>query len=169
MAVQWRLLLASLLQPHWKTIIVRSLRLDHYPVIVCCSFKVILSTLGKKKIRRIRPVASTMANDEPPPTKSSSSSFSPTWQLPPSIEGHLEAFAIKSLIGGVAGGALFRSAAGMAFGIGCAAGSFAERAILAEPGTDVDPAIPKFQIPDVFSSWSSSSSTGGKKEGEGQS
>jgi hypothetical protein len=114
-----------------------------------------------------------MANDEPPPTKdaSSSTSFSPTWQLPPSIEGHLEAFAIKSLIGGIAGGAVFRSAAGMAFGIGCAAGSFVERAILADAGKDVDPAIPKFQIPDVFSSWSSSSSssTGGKKEGEGQS
>jgi hypothetical protein len=60
----------------------------------------------------------------------------------------------------------------MAFGIGCAAGSFIERAILADAGKDVDPAIPKFQIPDVFSSWSSSSSsssTGGKKEGEGQS
>ena len=104
------------------------------------------------------------------PTKDASSSFSPTGQLPPSIDGHLEAFAIKSLIGGIAGGALFRSAAGMAFGIGCAAGSFIERAILADAGKDVDPAIPKFQIPDVFSSWSSSSSsTGGKKEGEGQS
>lgn len=111
-----------------------------------------------------------MATDEPPPTKDASS-FSPTWLLPPSIEGHLEAFAIKSLIGGIAGGALFRSAAGLALGVGCAAGSFVERAILAEPGKDVDPAIPKFQIPEVFSSWSwsSSSTGGGKKEGEGQS
>ncbi|KAL3772882.1 hypothetical protein ACHAW5_002147 [Stephanodiscus triporus] len=98
-----------------------------------------------------------------PPAAQSSSSFRPTWQLPPGIEDHMEAFVIKSAIGGTIGaaaGALLRSnaAMGAAFGIGCAAGSFVERGML--NGERVDPAVPKFEIPDVFSGW-----TGGKKEG----
>jgi hypothetical protein len=102
----------------------------------------------------------------PPPAASPSSSFRPTWQLPPGIEDHIEAFVIKSAIGGAFGaavGALIRSnaATGAAFGIGCAAGSFVERGLLHHAyGESVDPAVPKFDIPDVFSGW-----TGGKKEG----
>ncbi len=72
---------------------------------------------------------------------------------------------LKSLIGGTVGAAvgfiLFRSgrganaAAGSAFGIGCAVGSFIERAMASG---DVDPDIPNvkipdLKIPDVFSGW----------------
>eukprot|EP00580_Thalassiosira_gravida_P002582 CAMPEP_0201608684 /NCGR_PEP_ID=MMETSP0492-20130828/8663_1 /ASSEMBLY_ACC=CAM_ASM_000837 /TAXON_ID=420259 /ORGANISM="Thalassiosira gravida, Strain GMp14c1" /LENGTH=117 /DNA_ID=CAMNT_0048073597 /DNA_START=22 /DNA_END=375 /DNA_ORIENTATION=- len=94
----------------------------------------------------------------PPPSSPPDSSFQPTWQLPAGIENHIEAFVLKSLIGGTVGAAagllLFRSgrganaAAGAAFGIGCAAGSFVERGM---GGNDVDPAIPKFELPDFLS------------------
>mmetsp|Transcript_13292 Transcript_13292/g.27072 ORF Transcript_13292/g.27072 Transcript_13292/m.27072 type:complete len:117 (+) Transcript_13292:54-404(+) len=89
-------------------------------------------------------------------SNSSASSFQPTWQLPPGIEHHLEAFTLKAIIGGTVGafsGALiFRSgrganaAAGMAFGVGCAMGSFLERGLLSrERGEmNVDPRVPKF-------------------------
>ena len=93
----------------------------------------------------------------PPPSAPSTSSFEPTWQLPDGIENHMEAFCLKSLIGGTVGAAagllLFRSgrganaAAGAAFGIGCAAGSFVERV---RADGDIDPAVPKFEIPDFF-------------------
>ncbi|KAL3815573.1 hypothetical protein ACHAXA_000305 [Cyclostephanos tholiformis] len=123
-----------------------------------------------------------VSDDEPPPTEAASpsppqspsppaaappsSSFRPTWQLPLGIEDHMEAFVIKSVIGGAVGaaaGALLRSnaATGAAFGIGCAAGSFVERGLLHNAyGEHVDPAVPKFEIPDLFSRW-----TGGNKEG----
>eukprot|EP00569_Conticribra_weissflogii_P006426 CAMPEP_0171328322 /NCGR_PEP_ID=MMETSP0878-20121228/586_1 /TAXON_ID=67004 /ORGANISM="Thalassiosira weissflogii, Strain CCMP1336" /LENGTH=116 /DNA_ID=CAMNT_0011828169 /DNA_START=43 /DNA_END=393 /DNA_ORIENTATION=+ len=89
-------------------------------------------------------------------SNSSASSFQPTWQLPPGIEHHLEAFTLKAIVGGtvgaVAGALIFRSgrganaAAGMAFGVGCAMGSFLERGLLSrERGEmNVDPRVPKF-------------------------
>ncbi len=89
-------------------------------------------------------------------------SFQPTWQLAPGIENHIEALVLKSLIGGTVGAAvgvlLFRTgrganaAAGAAFGIGCAAGSFIERV---RANGDVDPNVPnlKLKIPDIFSGW----------------
>mmetsp|Transcript_21010 Transcript_21010/g.37957 ORF Transcript_21010/g.37957 Transcript_21010/m.37957 type:complete len:118 (-) Transcript_21010:1950-2303(-) len=96
----------------------------------------------------------------PPPPSPPASSFQPTWQLPPGIENHIEAFVLKSLVGGTVGAAagllLFRSgrganaAAGAAFGIGCAAGSFVERV---RGDGDVDPAVPKFEVPDILSGW----------------
>lgn len=96
----------------------------------------------------------------PPPSSPPASSFQPTWQLPPGIENHIEAFVLKSLIGGTVGAAagvlLFRSgrganaAAGAAFGIGCAAGSFIERV---RGDSDVDPAVPKFEMPDILAGW----------------
>jgi hypothetical protein len=77
----------------------------------------------------------------------------------------MEAFVIKSVLGGAVGaaaGALLRSnaATGAAFGIGLAAGSFVERGLLHNNayGEQVDPAVPKFEIPDVFPRW-----TGGNK------
>eukprot|EP00571_Detonula_confervacea_P016655 CAMPEP_0172310356 /NCGR_PEP_ID=MMETSP1058-20130122/11439_1 /TAXON_ID=83371 /ORGANISM="Detonula confervacea, Strain CCMP 353" /LENGTH=119 /DNA_ID=CAMNT_0013023153 /DNA_START=12 /DNA_END=371 /DNA_ORIENTATION=- len=96
----------------------------------------------------------------PPPSSPPASSFQPTWQLPPGIENHIEAFVLKSLIGGTVGAAaglvLFRSgrganaAAGAAFGIGCAAGSFVERV---RGDCDVDPAVPKFDVSDLLAGW----------------
>ena len=93
-----------------------------------------------------------------PPPAAPPSDFQPTWQLPQGIENHIESFTIKALIGGtvgaVTGALLFRSgrganaAAGMAFGVGCAAGSFVERGVLG--GEGVDPAVPKF---DFLSGW----------------
>ena len=87
-------------------------------------------------------------------------SFEPSWQLPEppdGIENHLEAYAIKSVLGftfGVASGLLlFRTnkgrnaLAGGLFGIGAATGSFIER--VAGGG---DPAIPSFDLPDI-SKW----------------
>ena len=102
----------------------------------------------------------------PSPPPPAPSDFKPSWQLPAGFEHHLEAFVLKSAIGATVGGAagmlLFRSgrganaAAGAAFGIGCAAGSFVER-VLAEG--DVDAAVPQFsfEVPDILSGW-------GKKE-----
>ncbi|KAL7532207.1 hypothetical protein ACHAXR_004487 [Thalassiosira sp. AJA248-18] len=97
----------------------------------------------------------------PPPSSPPPSSFQPTWQLPPGIENHIEAFVLKSFIGGTVGAAtgllLFRSgrganaAAGAMFGIGCAAGSFIERGVRGDG--DVDPAVPKFEIPGVLAGW----------------
>ena len=94
----------------------------------------------------------------PPPSSSSSSNFQPTWQLPPGIENHIEAFVLKTAIaipvGAAAGMLLFRSGrgagviAGAAFGLGCAAGSFVERGVL---GEGIDPALPKFELPDFLS------------------
>ena len=100
----------------------------------------------------------------PPPSSTPSSSFQPTWQLPSGIENHIEAFCIKSAIGATVGAAtgllLFRSgrganaAAGAAFGIGCAAGSFVERV---RGDGNIDPAVPKFEFPSFdFSGWSKS-------------
>lgn len=101
------------------------------------------------------PPQTTDAAPQPP-----SSSFEPTWKLPDGIENHIEALVLKSVIGATVGAAagalLFRSgrganaAAGAAFGIGCAAGSFVERGVLG--GGGVDPAVPKFEvkIPDFF-------------------
>ena len=93
-------------------------------------------------------------------TEDASASFEPTWQLPPGIENHIEALCLKSVIGatvgGLAGILLFRSgrganaAAGAAFGIGCAAGSFFERV---RADGDVDPAVPNFEIPDFSGGW----------------
>ncbi|KAL7525740.1 hypothetical protein ACHAWF_001491 [Thalassiosira exigua] len=104
------------------------------------------------------PQQTNEAASPPPSSATLSSSFQPTWQLPPGIENHIEAFVLKSVIGGTVGAAagllLFRSgrganaAAGAAFGIGCAAGSFAERV---RAGGDVDPAVPKFEMPDFLS------------------
>ncbi len=111
------------------------------------------------------PPSPPVAPPPPPPSSSSSSSFRPTWQLPPGIEDHVEAFVMKSVLGGgigAAAGALLRAGAGTgaAFGIGLAAGSFVERGILhndsAYHGGRVDPAVPKFEIPDVFSRWTGS-------------
>ncbi|KAL7439445.1 hypothetical protein ACHAXH_004174 [Discostella pseudostelligera] len=115
------------------------------------------------------PQTSEVAPPEPlsPPPASSSSTFQPTWQLAPGIENHIEALVLKSLIGGTVGAAvgfvLFRSgrganaAAGSAFGIGCAVGSFIERSMA---NGDVDPDVPNVKIPDVkipdiFSGWKS--------------
>mmetsp|Transcript_34204 Transcript_34204/g.82705 ORF Transcript_34204/g.82705 Transcript_34204/m.82705 type:complete len:115 (+) Transcript_34204:57-401(+) len=104
------------------------------------------------------PTQTTEAAASPPPSSPPASSFQPTWQLPPGIEDHIEAFVLKSLVGGTVGAAagllLFRSgrganaAAGAAFGIGCAAGSFVERV---RGDGEIDPAVPKFTIPDIFS------------------
>lgn len=98
------------------------------------------------------------AASSPPPTPLSA--FQPTWQLPQGIERHIEAFVLKSAVGVTAGAAagllLFRSgrganaAAGAAFGMGCAAGSFVER-VIAEG--DVDPAVPRFEVPAILSGW----------------
>mmetsp|Transcript_46206 Transcript_46206/g.98017 ORF Transcript_46206/g.98017 Transcript_46206/m.98017 type:complete len:121 (-) Transcript_46206:224-586(-) len=108
-----------------------------------------------------KPSETTGASSPPPasPPPPDSSSFRPTWQLPPGIENHIEALVLKSLVGGAFGAAagllLFRSgrganaAAGAAFGIGCAAGSFVERGVLG--GGDVDPAVPRFEMPDFLS------------------
>jgi hypothetical protein len=89
-----------------------------------------------------------------PPQQTTPSSFEPTWQLPPGIENHIEALIIKSALGIAIGAPLgflaFRSgrgagaAAGMAFGVGCAVGSFVERGIIG--GEGVDPAVPKFDF-----------------------
>ena len=96
------------------------------------------------------------------------SSFEPTWQLPKGIENHIEALVIKSAIGIAIGAPIgflaFRSgrganaAAGMAFGVGCAVGSFVERGVVGGSyGESVDPALPKFDL-----SW-----LNGLKGGEG--
>ena len=84
-------------------------------------------------------------------------SFEPTFELPDGIENHLEAYAIKSVLGFTFGAAsgllLFRTnkgrnaLAGGLFGIGAATGSFVER-VLAQG----DPAIPSFDFPDI-SKW----------------
>jgi hypothetical protein len=92
-----------------------------------------------------------------PPSSSKSQAFEPTWQLPEGIENHLEAFLVKSAIGIAIGAPLgflaFRSgrganaAAGMAFGVGCALGSFVERGVVGgSDGNSVDPAMPKFDL-----------------------
>ena len=75
-------------------------------------------------------------------------------QLPSGIENHMEAFLVKSAIGAVGGavaGVVLRTTAatGAAFGVGCAAGSFVERGL--KGGEQVDPAMPKLEIPDIFS------------------
>lgn len=76
------------------------------------------------------------------------------FQLPSGIENHMEAFLVKSAIGAVGGavaGVVLRATAvtGAAFGVGCAAGSFVERGL--KGGEHVDPAMPKLEIPDIFS------------------
>ena len=87
-------------------------------------------------------------------------SYEPTLELPNGIENHLEAYAIKSVLGFTFGAAsgllLFRTnkgrnaLAGGLFGIGAATGSFIERVV-----GDGDPAIPSFDsfdLPDI-SKW----------------
>jgi len=84
-------------------------------------------------------------------------SYEPTLELPNGIENHLEAYAIKSVLGFTFGAAsgllLFRTnkgrnaLAGGLFGLGAATGSFIERVV-----GDGDPAIPSFDIPDI-SKW----------------
>ena len=84
-------------------------------------------------------------------------SFEPTLELPDGIDNHLEAYAIKSVLGFTFGAAsgllLFRTnkgrnaLAGGLFGLGAATGSFIERVV-----GDGDPAIPSFDFPDI-SKW----------------
>jgi len=87
-------------------------------------------------------------------------SYEPTLELPNGIENHLEAYAIKSVLGFTFGAAsgllLFRTnkgrnaLAGGLFGLGAATGSFIERVV-----GDGDPAIPSFDsfdLPDI-SKW----------------
>ena len=83
--------------------------------------------------------------------------FEPTLELPDGIDNHLEAYAIKSVLGFTFGAAsgllLFRTnkgrnaLAGGLFGLGAATGSFIERVV-----GDGDPAIPSFDFPDI-SKW----------------
>ena len=83
--------------------------------------------------------------------------FEPTLKLPDGIDNHLEAYAIKSVLGFTFGAAsgllLFRTnkgrnaLAGGLFGLGAATGSFIERVV-----GDGDPAIPSFDFPDI-SKW----------------
>ncbi|KAL3800125.1 hypothetical protein HJC23_001046 [Cyclotella cryptica] len=92
-----------------------------------------------------------------PPQQPRQTAFEPTWQLPPGIENHIEALLLKSAIGIAVGAPIgflaFRSgrganaAAGMAFGVGCALGSFIERGIIGgSGGENVDPALPRFDF-----------------------
>ena len=101
--------------------------------------------------------SSATANPPPTPPQQPSSSFEPTWQLPEGIENHLEALLVKSVIGVAVGAPLgflamrsgrgANAAAGMAFGVGCAVGSFVERGIVGgSGGKEVDPALPKFDF-----------------------
>ena len=99
----------------------------------------------------------TPASPPTPPQQPPQPPFEPTWQLPPGIENHIESLLVKSAIGVALGAPLgflaFRSgrganaAAGMAFGVGCAVGSFIERGIVGgSGGENVDPALPRFEF-----------------------